>query len=150
MPLDTLEGPDIKLHVIATELALEPGLLKDVDGTLIVDGGQLALEWRASGAYEGSFGGTVRLLPASDGAADLSVEASAKSLRAGLAAGEGVDPHEVPPTSVEVKLQARGASPRQMAAGANGTVLVSMDRARSRAASWECSGAASSASSLRS
>ena len=126
LPLDKLKGADVKLHVVATEVALEPGLLKDVDGTLTVDGGQLALEWRASGGYEGSFGGTVKLLPAGDGAADLSVEASAKSLRAGLAAGEGVDPREVPPTSVEVKLQARGASPRQMAAGANGTVLVAI------------------------
>ena len=48
-----------------------------------------------------------------------------KSVRAGLAAAEGVDPREVPTTSLELKLQARGASPRQMAAGANGNVLVS-------------------------
>jgi hypothetical protein len=48
------------------------------------------------------------------------------SLRAGLAAGEGVDPSEVPPTSVQVKLQARGSSPRQLAAGATGNVLVTM------------------------
>ena len=126
LPLDKLKGVDVKLHVVVTELALEAGLLKDVDGTLIVDHGQLALEWRASGGYDGSFGGTVKLLPAGDGAADLSVEASAKSLRAGLAAGEGVDPREVPPTSLEVKLQARGSSPRQLAAGANGKVLVAM------------------------
>ncbi len=126
LPLDKLKGVNVKLHVVVTELSLEAGLLKDVDGTLIVDQGQLALEWRASGGYEGSFGGTVKLLPAGDGAADLSVEASLKSVRAGLAAAEGVDPREVPPTSVDVKLQARGASPRQMAAGANGNILVAI------------------------
>ena len=93
---------------------------------MTVDQGQLALEWRSSGGYEGSFGGAVKLLPAGDGAADLSVEVSAKSLRAGLAAGEGVDPREVPPTSLELKLQAKGSSPRQLAAGANGKVLVAM------------------------
>jgi uncharacterized protein involved in outer membrane biogenesis len=125
LPLDKLKGANVKLHVVVTELALEGGLLKDVDGTLTVDDGQLALEWRASGAYEGSLAGSVRLLPAGDGAADLSIEASMKSVRAGLAAAEGVDPREVPPTSLELKLQARGASPRQMAAGANGNVLVS-------------------------
>ena len=91
-----------------------------------IDQGQLALEWRANGGYEGSFGGTVKLLPAGDGGADLSVEASLKGVRTGLAAAEGVDPHEVPPTSVDVTLQARGASPRQMAAGANGKVLVAI------------------------
>ena len=126
LPLDKLKGADVKLHVVVTELALEAGLLKDVDGTLIVDQGKLALEWRASGGYEGSFGGTVKLLPAGDGAADLSVEASLKSVRAGLAAAEGIDPGEVPPTSVDVKLQARGSSPRQMAAGANGNILVAI------------------------
>lgn len=68
----------------------------------------------------------VKLLPAADGAADLSIEASLKGVRAGLAAAEGIDPHEVPPTSVDVTLQARGASPRQMAAGANGKVLVAI------------------------
>ena len=126
LPLDKLKGPEVKLHVVATEVALEPGLLKDVEATVALEGGQLVLEGRAQGAYEGSFGGTVKLLPAGDGAAELSVEISAKGLRAGLAGGEGIDPREVPPTSVEVKLQARGASPRQMAAGANGTVLVAI------------------------
>ena len=126
LPLDKLKGADVKLHVVATELALEAGLLKDVDGTLIMDAGQLALEWRARGAYEGSLAGTVKLVPAGDGSADLSVEASLKSVRAGLAAAEGVDPSEVPPTSVDVKLQARGASPRQLAASANGNILVAI------------------------
>jgi uncharacterized protein involved in outer membrane biogenesis len=126
LPLDKLKDANVKLHVVVTELALEAGLLKDVDGTLSVDNGQLTLEWRASGGYEGSFGGTVKLQPAGDGSADLSVEASLKGVRAGLAAAEGVDPHEVPPMSVDVTLQARGASPRQMAAGANGTVLVAI------------------------
>ncbi len=126
LPLDKLEGANVKLHVIATEVALEAGLLKDVDSTLTVDGGQLVLEWRAQGAYEGSLSGTVTLLPAGDGASDLSVETSIESVRAGFAAAEGVDPSEVPPTSVEMKLQARGASPREMAAGANGNVLVTM------------------------
>ena len=126
LPLDKLEGANIKLHVIATEVALEAGLLKDVDSTLTVDGGQLVLEWHAQGAFEGSLSGTAKLVPAGDGAADLSVEASIESVRAGFAAAEGVHPSEVPPTSVEMKLQARGASPRQMAAGANGNVLVTM------------------------
>ena len=126
LPLDKLKGANVKLHVVVTELALEAGLLKDVDAILSIDQGQLALEWRANGGYEGSFGGTVKLLPAGDGGADLSVEASLKGVRAGLTAAEGVDPHEVPPTSVDVTLQARGASPRQMAAGANGKVLLAI------------------------
>jgi hypothetical protein len=49
-------------------------------------------------------GGTVKLLPAGDGTADLSVEASAKSLRAGLAAGRVSSPARCP-DELEVKLQ---------------------------------------------
>lgn len=79
-----MKGPDVKQHVIATEVVLEAGPLKDVDGMLMVDGGQLVLEVRARGAYEGSLGGSVRLLPPADGAADLSVEVSVKGARPGL------------------------------------------------------------------
>jgi uncharacterized protein involved in outer membrane biogenesis len=93
---------------------------------LTVDQGLLALEWRASGGYDGSLGGAAKLQPAGDGAAELSIEVTATSLRAGLAAGDGVDPGEVPTTSLELKVQARGSSPRQLAAGANGKVLVAM------------------------
>jgi hypothetical protein len=119
------------------------GLQQDVDATLTVDQGQLALEWRASGGYDGSLGGTVKLLPAGDGAADLSVEVSAKSLRAGLAAGEGVDPREVPPTSLELKSGAPAAEPAR-----NGRVLLAMGPGKVRSASKMP--AASSASSPRS
>jgi uncharacterized protein involved in outer membrane biogenesis len=126
LPFDKLKDVAVKLHVVITELALEAALLRDVEGTLIADGGQLAIEWRARDAHDGSLAGTAKLLPTADGVADLRIEASMTSLRTGLAAGEGVDPGEVPPTSVVVKLQAKGASPRQLVAGANGRILVTM------------------------
>ena len=124
LPLGELGTSDVKLHIVAAEVALDAGLLKDVDGTMVVDGGKLRLEWRARGAFEGTLEGSLTLAPSGDGSADLNLDVAMKNVRAGLGGGEGVEPSEVPATSVEARLQARGGSPRQMAASANGKVLV--------------------------
>jgi hypothetical protein len=49
---------------------------------------------------------------------------SVKNLRAGLMAGEGIDPRQVPPTSIDAKLRTSGASARKLASSANGQVLL--------------------------
>jgi hypothetical protein len=46
LPFDRLKGQEVKLHVVAAEVAFEPGLLKDVDATVTVDGGR----WCSRGA----------------------------------------------------------------------------------------------------
>jgi uncharacterized protein involved in outer membrane biogenesis len=122
--LDALKRADAKLHFVANEVKLAAGLLKDVDGTLIVDAGQLEFEGRARGGFEGTLKGAVKLKSTSDGAADVEVNFTAKNLRAGLAADDGIDPRLVPPTSIEANLQTSGVSARQMASGANGQVLL--------------------------
>ena len=45
-------------------------------------------------------------------------------MRAGLVAGDGIDPRLVPPTSIEANLRASGVSARQLASSANGQVLL--------------------------
>ena len=52
--LDGLKRADAKLHFVAKEVKLAAGVLKDVDGTLVVDAGQLAFEGRAKGGIEGT------------------------------------------------------------------------------------------------
>ena len=46
-------------------------MLKDVDGTLIADAGQLAFEGRAKGGIEGTLDSALKLKSTSDGAADV-------------------------------------------------------------------------------
>lgn len=125
LPLASLKGIDAKLHLVAAEVLLSEGALRDVDATLIVDGGRLTLEGRAKDRFEGTLGGSVVLAAAGDGAADLNLKVAVKNLRTGLVAGGAVEPGQVPPTSVELDLRAKGASARQMASSANGRVLVS-------------------------
>jgi uncharacterized protein involved in outer membrane biogenesis len=125
LPLGMLKGPDARLHFAVGELKLAAGALKDVDGTLRLGGGQLALEGRARGGVDGSLSGSV-VLAQQAGAAALDLKITATHFRAGLGAGGAITGGETPATSVEANLQTRGASARQMAASANGRVLVTL------------------------
>ena len=106
------------------EVKLAERMLKDVDGTLTVDAGQMTFEGTARGGNGGTLDSVFKLKPAGDQAADVDLKLTVKDMRAGLGAGEGIDPSEVPPTSVEAHLRASGGSARQMAASANGLVLL--------------------------
>ena len=122
--LDGLKRADAKLHFVAKEVKLGTGMLKDVDGTLVADAGQLAFEGRAKGGIEGTLESAVKLKSTSDGAADVELNLIAKNMRAGLVAGDGIDPRLVPPTSIEANLRASGVSARKLASSANGQVLL--------------------------
>ena len=122
--LDGLKHTDAKLHFVAKEVKLGTGMLKDVDGTLIADAGQLAFEGRAKGGIEGTLESAVKLKPTSGGAADVELNLVVKNMRAGLVAGEGIDPRLVPPTSLAANLRASGVSARKLASSADGQVLL--------------------------
>ena len=124
LPLGKLKLADARLRFSAAEVRLDAGVLRNVEGTLLADGGRLTLEGRARDSLQGTIRGVVKLAPADGGAVALDISLSAQDMRTGLSGGGAVDPKDVPPTSVEAKLLARGASARQMAAGANGQVLV--------------------------
>jgi uncharacterized protein involved in outer membrane biogenesis len=123
LPLDSLGNMDMEVRLGFAEVELGAGLLRDVDSTLTIAEGGLQFEARAKGALEGTIDGSVRLTPSGNGA-DLSVRAAVQKLRAGLMAGDDVERSEAPLSNLEIELQASGASPRQMAAGANGRLLA--------------------------
>jgi len=70
--------------------------------------------------------GALTLVPQRDGAADLQLKLVASELRAGFGVGEAIAPGETPPTGVQASIQAKGSSARQLAASANGRVLVTL------------------------
>ncbi len=126
LPFGKLKALDARLHLAVGELKLADGALKDVDGTVKIGGGQLALEGRARGGVDGSLSGSVVLSQQGGDATSLELKITATRFRAGFGAGGALPPGETPPTSVEASLQTRGASARQMAAGANGRFLVTL------------------------
>ncbi len=101
--------------------------LRDVTGNLQLEEGRMSLDFRASGAVQGTIEGDVRLLP-SQGGADMTMKLNLRDLRAGLLAPPGESGDKSPPTNVDLDLAASGASPRQMASGANGRIIFTQGR----------------------
>ncbi len=124
LPLGNLKAIDARVHLALAEVRLGTGVLRDVDSTLLLDGGRLNLEARVRDNLEGTLGGALKLTPADGGAVALDINVSAKNVRSALGAGDTIDLKDAPPTHVEARLLAKGASARQLAAGANGRVLV--------------------------
>lgn len=127
LPLDKLKAADGLLSLRLAEVKLGAEVLKDVEGRLKLDKGDLQLDVRAADTLEGTLNGSVRLKPSGDGA-DLTLNIDAKDLRSGFMAGETVERSQVPATNVKADVRATGASARQMAAGASGQVLVTQAR----------------------
>jgi uncharacterized protein involved in outer membrane biogenesis len=127
LPLDKLNVRDAQLQWSFTELTLKAGTLRDVTGNLQLEEGRMSLDFRASGAVQGTIEGDVRLLP-SQGGADMTMKLNLRDLRAGLLAPPGESGDKSPPTNVDLDLAASGASPRQMASGANGRIIFTQGK----------------------
>lgn len=122
LPLGKLNARDAQLQWSFTELTLNAGTLKDVTGSLQLDDGRMSLDFRAGGAVQGTIEGDVRVLPSQRGA-DMTIKLNLRDLRAGLLAPPGEGSGKSPPTNVDLDVTASGASPRQMASGANGRIV---------------------------
>ncbi|MES1263207.1 MAG: AsmA-like C-terminal region-containing protein, partial [Peristeroidobacter soli] len=86
---------------------------------------------RAAGVHEGTIAGTGSFTPGSDGSADLDLKLDLSNVRASLAS-EGLLPGDVPPLGLGLDLRIHGSSPRQMASGANGHVLLTQGAGKIR------------------
>ena len=117
-------GTDAKLHFVANEVKLAEGMLKEVDGTLVVQAGQMTFKGRAKGGLGGTLDGMFTLKSKNGKAADMELDLTVKDMRAGLGMGEGIDPSLVPPTNVVAHIRSSGVSARQLASSANGEVLL--------------------------
>jgi hypothetical protein len=127
LPLDKLSRLDAQLEMALAELTLEAGVLRDVSGLLKLDDGHLSVDFQARGIGPGTIASALRLVPA-PGGADLSLTATVRDLRTGVMAPTAADRDKTPPTNLDLDIRARGASPREMAAGANGTMLVTQSK----------------------
>ena len=133
LPLVKLQGLDARLQFSAGEVRANTMLLKGVDATINVDHDKLLAQARANGGYGGSLEGSVGLTPSGSNAATLKVDMKLQDFRAGLlSGGEEVRDEEVPPLSMAADITATGASPRQLASGASGSLLLSTGPGKTR------------------
>jgi len=130
-PLDKMKDTDAKLHLALGELVLADRSFKDVDSNVRIDHGKLVFDLRAAGAHQGTLQGAGTLTPASDGSVDLDVKINLSDVRASLAS-EGLAPEDVPPIGLGADLKIHGSSPRQMASGANGYLLLTQGAGKTR------------------
>jgi uncharacterized protein involved in outer membrane biogenesis len=129
LPRVNTEHFEARVKMTLQEVALAAGLLKDVSGDLTLGAGGLSLAVRASGIGEGRMEGTVQLIP-SKGGADLTLQATVRSVRSGFMAPKDGDVSKAPPMNLDLDLRSSGNSPRQLAARANGRLLVTQGKGR--------------------
>ncbi|MFL6617213.1 MAG: AsmA family protein [Povalibacter sp.] len=131
LPLKKMKDTDAKLHLACGELVLGDRSIKNLDGNLHVDHGKIAFDMRAAGTHEGTLQGVGTFAAADDGTANLDLKIDIDKLRANLGS-EGLAPADVPPLSVAVNIKIHGSSPRQMASGANGQLLLTQGAGRTK------------------
>ena len=113
------------------ELVLAERSFKDVDSNVRVDHGKLTFDFRAAGVQEGTLQGEGTFVPGDDGTADLNLKIDLANVRASLAS-EGLSPTDVPPLGLAMNIKIHGSSPRQMAAGANGHLLLTQGAGKTK------------------
>ncbi len=133
LPLSRLHELDARLQFKAEEMRADRMLLKSVDATINVDSDRLLAHARANGGYGGSLEGSIGLTPSGSNAATLKVGMKLQELRAGLfAGGDKVREEEAPPLNIAADINANGASARQLASGASGTLIISTGPGKTR------------------
>ena len=120
-----------KLHVAFGELVLAERSFKDVDSNMRMDHGKLTFDFRAAGVQEGTLQGEGTFVPGANGTADLNLKIDLANVRASLAS-EGLSPTDVPPLGLAMNIKIHGSSPRQMAAGANGQLLLTQGAGKTK------------------
>ena len=129
--LDKMDDTDAKVHLTVGELVFAERSLKHFESNLRVDQGRLQFDLRAAGVHDGTLAGSGTLTPGSNGAIALELTADFANVRASPAS-EGLVPGEVPPLGLAMNISVHGNSPRQMASGANGRLLLTQGEGRIR------------------
>ena len=130
-PFDKMKDLDAKLHLVCGELIFGERSVKDLDTNVHVDHGKITFDMRAAGAHEGTLQGAGSLVPAADGTADLALKIDLSDVRANLG-NKDIARADVPPVGLEMDIKIHGSSPRQMASGANGHLLLTQGAGKMR------------------
>jgi uncharacterized protein involved in outer membrane biogenesis len=131
LPASKVRDTDAKVHLAFGELVLHDRSLKDIDSNLRIDHGRLTFDMRAAGTHEGTLQGAGTLVRAEDGTADLELKIDIRDVRASLGSDE-IPAADVPPLGVVVNLKIHGRSPRQLASGANGQLLLTQGSGKTK------------------
>jgi len=121
--LALLQKADADVAVRIDEIVLLTNRLHDVSVDLRLDDGRLEIERLAAvGLDQGSASGSLVLEPIGD---QHRLRAQLKMLQIRLdLPGTAIDPASQPPVDIEIDIEARGATPHELASSSNGSVQV--------------------------
>jgi len=128
---EKMKDTDAKLHLVCGELVLGERSIKDLDSNVRVEHGQITFDLRAAGAHEGTLQAAGTLMPQSDGSANLALKVDIADLRANLGSKD-IARADVPPVGLVMDIKIHGSSPRQMASGANGHLLLTQGAGKTK------------------
>ena len=131
LPLDKMKDTDAKVHLASANWCSAIGQSRTSTATCAWITERLTFDMRAAGAHEGTLQGAGTLVPAGDGTADLEMKIDISNVRASLGS-EGLAPADVPPLGVAMNIKIHGSSPRQMASGANGQLLLTQGAGKTK------------------
>jgi uncharacterized protein involved in outer membrane biogenesis len=131
VPIQKLKDIDAKVHLACGEVVLGERSIRDLDTNVHVEGGKITFDLRAAGAHEGTLQGAGTLAPAEDGTANLDLKIDVVDLRANLG-NEDIARADVSPIGLAIDIKIHGKSPRQLASGANGHLLLTQGAGKIR------------------
>ncbi|MEH6568720.1 MAG: AsmA family protein [Halioglobus sp.] len=129
LPFEVLKNIDADVQVAIGELKGAGPKMEDLlfDGRL--QGDKLTGQVEFGIADGGAVVSTISLVTEKENA-DLELSLMARDLRINVASGEIDDPARIPPISVTLDLKSSGLSPRTIAAGATGQLLITQGAGR--------------------
>ncbi len=125
LALEPLRNADASLEVDVAELVTQAIKMTDLAANLELQGGKLELDSRFKGPEGGLTTGRIDLDASAD-QAQLKTALRMRDLRLNIASGEVEDVNDIPPIDITLDLATSGASPRALAAGSNGRLLLTM------------------------
>ena len=131
MHFEKIKDTDAKVQLTIGELVFGERSVKDLNGNVGVEHGKVTFDLRAAGAHEGTLQSAGTLAPSDDGSADLELKIFVADLRANLG-NKDIAREDVPPVGLTMEMKVHGNSPRQLASGANGHLLLTQGAGKTR------------------
>lgn len=129
LPLDELRALNADVDITIDRVQARTSHFDDVSVVVDANDGIIRFDSKFRGGHGGDFENNI-VLEAAESAADLSIRAFASGLKLGAFSGEDLPDDQVPATGLDMNIVASGASPRQLAASADGRLVLTQGSGR--------------------
>ena len=124
-------GTALDIQAETARFVLDELVVLDLSAGLERRDGRLALRQKGKGPYGGNGSIDVSIASASS-APELRVRSYMRDMRLNLLSGDLAEPTLIPPVGITLELDSKGNSPREMAAGMSGRLLLTQGKGQVR------------------